>query len=207
MVCIEIHVSCENTGNSPVGGKRRALTAEVERYRSNSVGGFAVHVPAQREAFLLPCQGPEAAAERPIWHVDPKVAIPRWFQQHVIGEDFQRWWDRTALVSLKREGIKDQRALQKGRLYRTPADPFVLVLLAMCRTRAERRTSQPGRWTPGNVSYLHPLWRRCARQPYHPAFWRQKQRGRRAKAFRPFVFPAVSNTALAHYRGAVEVHL
>ena len=81
MVCIEIPVwSLEKTGNSPVAGKRHALTAEVKRCRSNAVGDFAVHVPAQGKAVLLLSQGPEVADERLTCHANTKVAIPRdWF--------------------------------------------------------------------------------------------------------------------------------
>ncbi len=110
----QIHVSSKYTRNSPFGGRRCALAAEVERCRSNGVAGVAVHVPAKHEAFLLPCQDPEVADESLTWRADPKVAKRRGFQHHVIGEDFQRLWELTALVRFKREGIRTSECCEKG---------------------------------------------------------------------------------------------
>jgi hypothetical protein len=164
MVWIEIHVSSsKDTGNSRIGGKRRALTAEVERRRSNGVGGFAVHVPAQCEAFLLPCQDPEVADESLTRHEDPKVAIPRRFQQHLIGEDFQRWWERTALVSLKPEGIRTSEFCEKGGWIK----PRRTRLSWCCwRCAAPEQSDERGDQDDGlqAASHLSPLRRRCARQ-------------------------------------------
>jgi len=109
MVCIEIPLSLtssKDTRNRPLAGNRRALAAEVERCRSNGVATFAVHVPAQLEALFLAGQGPEVADERLTWHEDPDVAKPGLSQHDVITEGFQRWWERTALVRFKREGIR-----------------------------------------------------------------------------------------------------